>query len=399
MPQYGYNVHNLIIIPESFYMINEFKTTVTKKHPRLPARVTQITTPHGEVTTPAFMPVGTRAFVNFMRPDDLVAAGSQIILGGNTYHMLVSPGMEILQAAGGMHRFMNWNKPMLTDSGGFQVFSLSKNGKICKIDAKGAHFKHPISGQLIHLTPESSIQTQKIIGADIIMAFDECTPEQGGREAALAAMERTHRWLMESIETHQKNPNSAYGFRQALFGIIQGGSFPDLREQSTQFILAADMDGIAIGGEVIGFDMQKTVEVIDWVRPMLPENKTRYTMGVGLRPQDLIDVVARGIDIFDCVAPTRNARHGSLYCGEVVREDDWLRFEGDRLLIKKNIYAKDDGPIMEGCACYTCQNYTRSYLHFLFKQQAIGYSNLACIHNIHVMQDVCKQMRDIIISS
>ncbi len=382
-------------------MLNTFKTEFIKQHPTLPARVTKITTPHGEILTPAFMPVGTRAYVNFMTPEDLTQAGSQIILGGNTYHMLCAPGMEIIQNAGGMHRFMNWDKPMLTDSGGFQVFSLSKNGKICKIDANGAHFKHPITGQIIHLTPRSSIETQKIIGADIIMAFDECTPENGGREAALKAMERTHRWLHESIEIHEKNPNSAYGYRQALFGIIQGGSFPDLREESARFILAANLDGIAIGGEVVGFDMQKTVEVIDWVRPLLPENKARYTMGVGLHPQDLIDVVGRGIDIFDCVAPTRNARHGSLYCGKIIEQDNWLHFENThdngRILIKKSIYAKDNNPIMEGCTCYTCKNFTRSYLHFLFKQQSVAYSNLACIHNIHVMQEVCARMRKLIL--
>lgn len=380
-----------------------FKTELIKKHPGLPARVTKITTAHGEMTTPSFMPVGTRAFVNCMTPVDLVNTGSQIILGGNTYHMLCAPGMEVLKRAGGMHPFMGWDKPMLTDSGGFQVFSLSKNGKICKIDDKGAHFKHPITGQIIHLTPQSSIQAQKIIGADIIMAFDECTPEQGGREAALNAMERTHRWLLESVEEHQRHPTSAYGYTQALFGIIQGGSFADLREQSTQFILAANLDGIAIGGEVIGFDMQKTAEVLDLVCPMLPENKTRYTMGVGLNPQDLIDVVAKGVDIFDCVAPTRNARHGSLYCGSIVPENNWLRFDGGqengKLLIKKSIYAHDEKPIMENCTCYTCTHFTRSYLHFLFKQQALAYSNLACIHNIHVMQEVCARMRALILAA
>lgn len=379
-----------------------FKTELIKKHDSLPARVTKVTTAHGEFLTPTFMPVGTRAFVNSMSPYDLTQTGSQIILGGNTYHMLVAPGMDVIEKAGGMHRFMNWDKSMLTDSGGFQVFSLSKNGKICKIDDKGAHFKHPITGQIIHLTPQTSIQTQKIIGADIIMAFDECTPEQGGREAALKAMERTHRWLDESIEEHQKHPTSAYGYPQALFGIIQGGSFPDLREQSTQFILDADLDGIAIGGEIIGFDMQKTAEVIDWVRPLLPENKTRYTMGVGLNPQDLIDVVAKGIDIFDCVAPTRNARHGSLYCGMIMEENNWLRFatdhESGKILIKKSIYAKDEKPIMEQCSCFTCKNFTRSYLHFLFKQQALIYSNLACIHNIHVMQEVCVRMRKLVMN-
>lgn len=383
-------------------MNNDFNTQLIKKHASLPARVTKITTPHGEIMTPAFMPVGTRAYVNFMTPADLIASGSQIILGGNTYHMLCNPGMDIIQAAGGMHKFMSWDKPMLTDSGGFQVFSLSKNGKICKIDYHGAHFKHPISGKMIDLTPKTSIEAQKIIGADIIMAFDECTPEQGGRDAALAAMERTHRWLYESIEIHEKNPCSAYGFKQALFGIIQGGSFLDLREQSTKFILDANLDGIAIGGEVIGFDMQKTAEVIDFVCPLLPDNKTRYTMGVGLHPKDLIEVVARGIDIFDCVAPTRNARHGTLYCGNITKNDDWVQFENlednGKISIKKSIYAKDEKPIMPDCTCYTCKNFTRAYLHYLFKQQSVAYSNLACIHNIHVMHAVCASMREVILS-
>lgn len=384
-------------------MSNNFSTQPIKSHPQNQARVTRVNTPHGEFLTPTFMPVGTRAVVNHLTPHDLVHTGSQIILGGNTYHMLCAPGMEVIKNAGGMHPFMGWEGPMLTDSGGFQVFSLSKNGNICKIDQQGAHFKHPHTGQLIHLTPEISINTQKVIGADIIMAFDECTPENGGRQAALAAMERTHRWLLQSKEAHEKNSHSAYGFKQALFGIVQGGSFRDLREQSTQCILEHDLDGIAIGGEVIGFDMKKTMEVLNWVIPLLPENKTRYTMGVGLNPQDLIDVVASGVDIFDCVAPTRNARHGSLYCGKIIEKDGWLEFstheDKARLLIKKSIYAKDDNPIMDDCSCYTCQNFSRAYLHFLFKQEAIAYNNFACIHNIHVMQEVCRKMREIILNS
>ncbi len=385
-------------------MTNTFHSELIAKHPDNHARVMKFSTPHGEVQTPAFMPVATRAFVNQMTPPQLVEAGSQIILGGNTYHMLVSPGMEIIEHNGGMHEFMNWNKPMLTDSGGFQVFSLSKNSKICKIDDKGAHFKHPITGKVIHLTPESSIQAQKTIGADIIMAFDECTPEQGGRDAALAAMDRTHRWLQQSIEAHQQSPDTPYGKRQALFGIIQGGSFQDLREQSAEVIINADLDGIAIGGEVIGFDMEKTREVIGWVRPILPEQKIRYTMGVGLMPQDLIDVVEQGIDIFDCVAPTRNARHGALYHGKIVKTDNWLRFEtmdGDdrgRILIKKAIYKNDDRPIMEDCSCYTCENFSRAYLHYLFKDKLPAYHNLASIHNVHVMHEVCTQMREMILA-
>ncbi|MDF1759514.1 MAG: tRNA guanosine(34) transglycosylase Tgt [Coxiellaceae bacterium] len=382
-------------------MPNSFNSQCVQQHPNKPARIMQMTTPHGDVMTPAFMPVATRAAVNQMTPPQLQQAGSQIILGGNTYHMLVAPGTEVIQNAGGMHPFMSWQKPMLTDSGGFQVFSLSKNGKICKIDDMGAHFKHPINGKVIHLTPQSSIETQKIIGADIIMAFDECTPEQGGRQAALAALDRTHRWLMQSKAVHDNDPNSAYGNRQALFGIIQGGSFRDLRDKSTEFIVNADLDGIAIGGEVIGFDMPKTAEIIDWVRPQLPQHKVRYTMGVGLNPQDLIDVAERGIDIFDCVAPTRNARHGALYHGMTVPAGDWVRFDAlgedaGRILIKKSKYALDNEPILKGCSCYTCQNFSRSYMHYLFKNRQAIYCNLASIHNIHCMHQTTEAMRECI---
>lgn len=385
-------------------MKNRYHSEVVTTHQTLPARVMKMSTPHGEVLTPAFMPVGTRAMVNYMTPTDLEQSGSQIILGGNTYHMLCAPGMETIEALGGMHRIMAWSSSMLTDSGGFQVFSLSKRGTLCVIDEEGAHFKHPTSGKILHLTPATSINAQKIIGADIIMAFDECTPEEGGREAALKALARTHRWLLQSKEVFEANPYSAYGFKQALFGIIQGGSFRDLREESTEFVLSLDLDGLAIGGEVIGFDMEKTVEIIDWVRPMLPAHKVRYTMGVGLNPEDLIRVVAKGIDIFDCVAPTRNARHGTLYCGQFVERDGWVAFEkldsdNARLLIKKSQYAKDDKPIMDGCTCYTCQHFSRGYLHFLFKEKLVAYVHLASIHNIHVMHMACEHMRHMMLAN
>lgn len=383
--------------------MNTYSSTLIKKHAHLPARVMQFNTPHGAVTTPCFMPVGTRAMLNYLTPHDLLQNGSQIILGGNTYHMLLQPGLAVIEAAGGMHKFMAWPRAMLTDSGGFQVFSLAKKGSICIIDEDGAHFKHPLTGKILHLNAQTSIETQKIIGADIIMAFDECTPEIGGRERALAALLRTHRWLDASLETHNRNPCSHYGYRQALFGIIQGGSFRDLREQSMQFVLSKPVDGIAIGGEVIGFDMQKTREILSWIVPHLPEDKIRYTMGVGLHPQDLLDVVKAGIDIFDCVAPTRNARHGTLYCGQIVADGEgWLTFHNDGLPthihIKKSCYAHDEQPILSGCSCYTCQHYSRAYLHYLFKQNLIAYVHLSAIHNIHVMQHVCAQMRALILA-
>lgn len=385
-------------------MTNFYHSEKHYQHKTLPARVMKMHTPHGDVLTPAFMPVGTRAFVNLMTPHDLDNTHSQIILGGNTYHMLVSPGMEILQAAGGMHVFMGWHKPMLTDSGGFQVFSLSKNSDICKITEKGAKFKHPITGKMIELNAQTSIDAQKSIGADIIMAFDQCTPDAATEAEALKIMERTHRWLLASKEIHENNPNSFYGYKQALFAIIQGGSHKRLREMSTQFIVDANCDGIAIGGESIGFNMPITADIINWVRPHLPDHKIRYTMGVGLYPQDLIDVVKLGVDIFDCVGPTRNARHGCLYHGITEKKDDWVYFntngeEKGHISIKKTIYAKDEKPILENCTCHTCQHHSRAYLHYLFKIQSSAYHNLACIHNIHVMQQTCDAMRDVIIAS
>jgi queuine tRNA-ribosyltransferase len=378
-----------------------FSCEVLHKHSATQARVTRITTAHGEFITPVFMPVGTRAGVNNMTATELRAAGSQIILGGNTYHMLCAPGMGVIEKAGGMHPFMGWRGPMLTDSGGFQVFSLSKNREICTIDEEGAHFRLPGSQGIIHMTPEMSLETQKIIGADIIMAFDQCTPDSCTKEEVRQIMTRTHRWLKQSMHYHRQHPNSRYGYQQALFGIIQGGIFQDLRCESAEFIASMDTDGVAIGGETIGFDMKTTVEVIEWVRDYLPENKPRYTMGVGMSPQDLVDVVAEGIDMFDCVAPTRNARHGSLYCGELVREGNWFRFaseyENERIQIKKSCFAEDMSPIMEQCSCYTCRHYSRAYLHQLAKQKTNLFSALASIHNIHVMHDVCDKMRALII--
>ncbi|MDF1758214.1 MAG: tRNA guanosine(34) transglycosylase Tgt [Legionellaceae bacterium] len=379
---------------------NEFSFEVLYKHAHTRARVARVSTPHGEFITPVFMPVGTRAGVNNMTPKELVSSKSQIILGGNTYHMLCAPGMEVILKAGGMHPFMGWHGPMLTDSGGFQVFSLSKNSEICSIDDTGAHFQLPGQDKIIHMTPEMSLATQKIIGADIIMAFDQCTPDNSSRDEVSHIMDRTHRWLNESIEYHQQNPNSKYNNKQALFGIIQGGVYPDLRRECADFVSSLDLDGIAIGGETIGFDMPASVEVIKWIWSLLPENKARYTMGVGMSPQDLLDVVEQGIDMFDCVAPTRNARHGALYCGEVVRYGHWLRFasehKNERIQIKKSCFANDMDPIMETCDCYTCQNYSRSYLHHAFKKKNNLFTALASIHNVHVLQAVCGRMRDLI---
>ena len=383
--------------------MTSFNCTVLKQHPHNNARVTRVTTAHGEFITPVFMPVGTRAGVNNMMPFELKEAGSQIILGGNTYHMLCAPGLSIIEQAGGMHPFMGWHGPMLTDSGGFQVFSLSKNQEMCTIDEEGAHFKLAHSFELIHMTPEMSLAAQKVIGADIIMAFDQCTPDASTRDEVQSIMTRTHRWLKQSVAYHQEFPMSRYGYPQALFGIIQGGIYPDLRRESAEFVVSMATDGVAIGGETIGFDMAKTVEVIDWVYDLLPKDKPCYTMGVGMSPQDLLDVVASGADMFDCVAPTRNARHGSLYSGALVQAGNWLKFdrqyEHGRLQIKKACFSNDHSPIMDSCTCFTCRHHSRAYLHHLFKQKANLFTALASIHNIHVMNDTCAQMRALILGA
>ena len=375
---------------------------VIAKHPHHLARVTRFTTAHGTVETPVFMPVGTRAGVNNLTPKELKATGSQIILGGNTYHMLCAPGLEQIQKSKGMHEMMGWHGPMLTDSGGFQIFSLSKNKEICTIDEEGAHFCVPGTGKWIHMTPEVSMQAQKIIGADIIMAFDQCTPSAVTHAQAVHIMQRTHRWLKQSLAYHQENPCSAYGYFQSLFGIIQGGVYADLRAESADFVTSLNLPGIAVGGEAIGFDMQVTCEILQDLADRLPLNKPRYSMGVGMGPQDLLDVVACGMDMFDCVAPTRNARHGSLYCGQFVPTAlAWLKFDSEftngRLDIKKQQFAHDEQPIMPDCGCYTCQHFSRSYLHHLFKLKSNLFSALACIHNIHVMQETCRRMRTLIL--
>lgn len=383
--------------------MTHFSCKIVKKYPYNKARVIEVQTAHGAFVSPVFMPVGTRAGVNNMMPKELKDAGSRIILGGNTYHMLCAPGMEVIQQAGGMHPFMGWSGPMLTDSGGFQVFSLSKNKDICSIDEDGAHFKLPGSGRLIHMTPEMSLSTQKIIGADIIMVFDQCTPDAASRDEVQMIMARTHRWLQQSIAYHQQYPQSAYGYSQALFGIVQGGIYQDLRQECAEIVSSQAVDGVAIGGETIGFEMEKTVEILQWIEDLLPAHKPRYSMGVGMSPQDLLDVVAEGVDMFDCVAPTRNARHGALYCGEIVKERHWLKFASDydnhRIQIKKACFATDPEPIMKSCTCYTCQHYSRAHLHQLFKQKAEVFTALASIHNIHVMQTVCDRMRALILNS
>jgi queuine tRNA-ribosyltransferase len=368
-----------------------------KKDSKTNARLGQITTDHGVIETPIFMPVGTQATVKTLDSTDIEAIGSQIILGNN-YHLHLRPGEDLIAEAGGLHKFMNWPKPILTDSGGFQVFSLGlqkegkvnvdgKNEKLVKITEDGVTFRSHLDGSKHIFTPESAIECEHKIGADIIMAFDECTPDSATKDYAKEAMERTHRWAKRSLEAHQKN-TSYHGYKQFLFGIIQGANHKELREESARFISSLDFDGIAIGGESIGYNMEATANILDWVYPLIPEDKPHYAMGVGLNPTDLLIAVEHGVDMFDCVAPTRLARHGMLFCFDPAKNH--------RLNIKNAGFTKDFGPIDPSCDCSTCKNYTRSYLHHLFSADEMTAMRLASVHNLRFMLKLMEETREAI---
>jgi queuine tRNA-ribosyltransferase len=306
------------------------------------------------------------------------------------------PGEELIAKAHGLHQFMNWNKPILTDSGGFQVFSLGlqkekkqtgDQGRLVAIDDEGVTFSSHIDGSSHRFTPEISIDIQHKLGADIIMAFDECTPDEAPYAYAGQALERTHRWAEQSLREHQKN-TSYHGYRQFLFGIIQGAKHRELREKSAEYISALDFDGIAIGGESIGYNMAATADILDWVYPCIPDNKPHYAMGVGLNPADLLIAVEHGIDMFDCVAPTRLARHGMVYIKDKEKKH--------RLNIKNSSFVKDFKPIDETCLCLTCHNYSRSYVHHLFAAEEMTGMRLASIHNLYFLLELMKKTREAI---
>lgn len=369
------------------------------------ARAGIIHTDHGDIETPMFMPVGTQASVKTLDQADLEKIGAQIILG-NTYHLHLRPGEELIAEQGGLHKFMNWTKPILTDSGGFQVFSLAGKhgdsgsttggqGKLVAIDEDGVTFRSHIDGSSHRFTPETSVEIQHKIGADIIMAFDECTPDKADYEYTKSAMERTHRWAERSVAEHKRlsleaeTRGSNNRYSQFLFGIIQGAVHRDLREESARFITGLDFDGIAIGGESIGYNMAATAEILDWIDPLLPENKPRYAMGVGLSPADLLVAVEHGVDMFDCVGPTRLARHGHVFTHD----------KNFRLNLTGAACRKDTGQIDARCHCPTCTNYTRSYLHHLFAAQELSAPRLATIHNLYFMINLMKETRAAILEN
>jgi len=336
------------------------------------ARVGVFHTPHGEILTPIFAPVGTQATVKSMTPAQLHEINANLVLA-NTYHLYLRPGDEIVAEMGGLHKFMHWPKPILTDSGGFQVFSL---GGINQIDDEGVTFKSHIDGSMHHLTPEKSIAIQENLGADIIMAFDECAEpyDRGYNELATA---RTHAWIQRCIRAKTRDD-------QALFGIVQGGIFPDLRQQSAEFIAGLDLPGNAIGGLSVGETKEEMHHILDAVDTILPDDKPRYLMGVGT-PEDLVNGVMRGIDIFDCVLPTRLARHKAVFTPT------------GRMNISKKEYARDERPINESCSCYTCQNFSRAYLRHLIISKEMLAGTLLSIHNLHTLLQLTQDIRQAIL--
>ncbi|MCI1274172.1 MAG: tRNA guanosine(34) transglycosylase Tgt [Clostridiaceae bacterium] len=347
-----------------------FSFELLKKSDKTNARAGLFKTPHGEIKTPIFMPVGTNSSVKTLTSDQIRATGAQIILS-NSYHLYLRAGTKLIKQFGGIHKWMNWDKPVLTDSGGFQVFSLAN---LRKITEDGVEFQDPKDGKKHFISPEKSMEIQEDIGADIVMAFDECAPYPCEYDTAKAAMERTHRWLDRCVKA-KKNP------KQALFPIVQGAFFDDLRKESARVISGYDATGYAIGGVSVGEPDDIKNHFVELTAPLLPENKPRYLMGVGT-PEDLLDGIKNGIDMFDCVLPTRNARHGSFFT-----------WEGKKNIKNKQFY-DDDRPLDERCNCYSCKNHTRAYIRHLFKCQEGTAMTLLSIHNIQFMVEFSQKCRE-----
>ncbi len=335
------------------------------------ARRGQLQFVRGVVDTPAFMPVGTYATVKAMTPEELHATGAQIILG-NTFHLMLRPGPAVIQAHGDLHDFCHWSGPMLTDSGGFQVFSLAS---LRQISEEGVRFQSPINGDPVFLSPEVSMEIQQALGADVVMIFDDCTPYPATHDQARSSMELSLRWAQRSQTAHRNLGNSA-----ALFGIVQGGMYPDLRRESAAALVDLAFDGYALGGLAVGEPLAERLAVLDHAAPLLPRHKPRYLMGVG-KPEDLVEAVRRGIDLFDCVMPTRNARNGHLF----------THF-GD-LKIRNARYRADTRPLDATCGCYTCRHYSRAYLRHLDQCQEILGARLNSIHNLHYYQELMAGLR------
>lgn len=336
------------------------------------ARSARLHTAHGSIETPVFMAVGTRATVKAMTPDELLQSGCQVVLG-NTYHLHLRPGEKVIQKLGGLHKFMNWNKPILTDSGGFQVFSLAS---LRKMTEAGVEFRSHLDGTKSFISPERSMEIQMDLGSDIIMAFDECLPYPATREQTIKSMELTHRWLMRSKAAMTRRESM-------LFGIVQGGLELDLRLKSLEQVTSVELPGYALGGLSVGEPIEMMHELVKKVAPHLPKNKPRYLMGVGT-PLDLILAIDAGIDMFDCVMPTRTARNGTIFTWQ------------GRVSIKRTEHKEDPGPLDPECDCYTCRNYSRAYLRHLFLSGEILSARLNTIHNLHFYFALMSRARDAI---
>jgi len=351
-----------------------FSFELIARCPQTGARVGVWHTPHGPVETPRFMPVGTLATVKGLTPAQIASTGAQMILA-NTYHLHLQPGESIIEKAGGLHEFMAWNQPILTDSGGFQVFSLSQ---LRQIKESGVTFRSPRDGRIIEITPEKSIQIQNALGADVIMAFDECPPTGVSHETMKASIERTYRWLERCLRAHQRPQ------QQALFAIVQGGIYEDLRAAAAESLVKLDLPGYAIGGVSVGEETSLIHRIVQITAPLLPENKPRYLMGVGTY-REMAKAIASGIDLFDCVIPTRFGRHGTA----LVR--------GERWNLKNARFKEDFAPLDETCPCYTCQHFSRAYLNHLIKSgEMLGYILLS-LHNIAELIRFTREIRQSIL--
>ncbi|HIJ22649.1 MAG: tRNA guanosine(34) transglycosylase Tgt [Gammaproteobacteria bacterium] len=336
------------------------------------ARRGQLSFDRGTIETPAFMPVGTYGTVKAMTPEELEGIGAEIILG-NTFHLMLRPGTEVIRAHGDLHDFMHWDRPILTDSGGFQVFSL---GDMRKISEKGVDFRSPVNGNKVFLGPEEAIAVQHALGSDIVMVFDECTPYPADEKSARISMELSMRWSVRCKEAHGDSPN-------ALFGIVQGGMYTALRSESLAALVDTGFDGYAIGGLSVGEPKEDMIRILDHLSTEMPEDHPRYLMGVG-RPEDIVEAVLRGIDMFDCVMPTRNARNGHLF----TRHGD--------VRIRNAVHKKDTAPLDSQCGCATCQHYSRAYLHHLQRTHEILGARLNTIHNLYYYQELMRGLREAI---
>ncbi|NVN98690.1 MAG: tRNA guanosine(34) transglycosylase Tgt [Geobacteraceae bacterium] len=349
-----------------------FKFSISARDSDSAARNGEIVTPHGIIPTPIFMPVGTQATVKAMTPADLTSVGAKIILG-NTYHLYLRPGHELIKKLGGLHKFMHWHHPILTDSGGFQVFSL---GELRKITEEGVKFQSHIDGSRHFISPEKSIEIQEALGSDIMMCFDECPPQPDNFSYVERSLQMTTRWARRCKDVKTRGD-------QALFGIIQGGVFPELRKQSMEQLQEIGFDGYALGGVSVGEEKSRMLEVMSFSAPLFPENKPRYVMGIGT-PEDLIEGIYNGYDMFDCVMPTRNARNGMLFTSF------------GKVNIKRGEYLDDESPLDPECDCYVCRNFSRAYLRHLFRCGEILSARLNTHHNLHYYLSLMKCAREAI---